>query len=51
MPLHPEIGEEEAMGGDPTDGFEHVECPADEVRGGRRRAQRRQRRAQCRCLP
>jgi len=49
--VHPQIGEEETVGSDPADGFEHVESPADEVRGGRWGAQRRQRRAQRRCLP
>ena len=40
-----QIGKQEAVGGDPADGLQHVQGPADEVRRCRRSGQRRQRRA------
>jgi hypothetical protein len=39
-------GEQEAVGGDPAGGFEHLERPADEVGRQRRSGQRCQRGAQ-----
>lgn len=46
-----QIGKQEAVGRDPSGGLQHVQRAADEVRGGRRRGQRRQRCTQCRGLP
>jgi hypothetical protein len=41
-----QLGEQEAVRGDPADGLEHVQRAADQVRRSRRRRQRRQRQAE-----
>lgn len=49
--MHPQLGKQEAVRGDPTDRLQHVQSPTDKMRGGRRRGQRRQGRAQGFGLP
>ena len=46
-----QIGEQEAVSGDPADGLQHVQSAVDEVRSRRWRSQRRQRRANSLGLP
>jgi hypothetical protein len=49
--MHPQLGKQEPVGGDPTGRLQHEQSPAEEMRGGRRRGQRRQGRAQGFGLP